>query len=63
MKSTLSTIALAALVALAPLIQGHAQTTHDSSVNVPFGFNRVRITSPPGPTRSACTFTIAVFSA
>ena len=40
MKSTLSTIALATLVAIASLIQAHAQSSHVSRVNVPFGFNQ-----------------------
>jgi hypothetical protein len=40
MKSTLITITLAVLVAIAPLVQGHAQASNDSRVNVPFGFNR-----------------------
>lgn len=40
MKSTLSTVALATLIAIASFLQAHAQTTHVSRVNVPFGFNR-----------------------
>lgn len=41
MKSRLGTIALVALVAIASLMQAHAQTLNDDSrVNVPFGFNR-----------------------
>lgn len=40
MKSTLCTIALAAVVAIVSLTQANAQITQVSRVNVPFGFNR-----------------------
>jgi hypothetical protein len=54
MKSALSILALA-LAVTASLTQAHAQTTHVSSVNVPFAFNQGTDHFAPG------TYQIAVY--